>query len=81
MLIKYTKTTPQEGAANNPLHGVKLVDILEYLVATKGWPIMAEAIDINCFKSNPTIKSSLKFLRRTPWARTKVEEYYLSCIK
>lgn len=81
MALEYKRTVPQEGAANNPLHGIKLVDILEYLVATKGWPKMAEAVDINCFKSNPTIKSSLNFLRRTPWARTKVEEYYLNCMK
>ncbi len=81
MPINYTKSTPKEGEVNNPLHGVKLVDILEYLVATQGWPKMAETVDINCFKSNPTIKSSLKFLRRTPWAREKVEKYYLNRIK
>jgi len=81
MALEYKRTAPQEGAVNNPLHGIKLIDILEYLVATKGWPEMAKTVDINCFKSNPTIKSSLKFLRTTPWARTKVEEYYLKCIK
>ena len=81
MAINYTKKEPKEGQLNNPLHGVKLVDILEYLLATKGWENMAEAVDINCFKSNPTIKSSLKFLRRTPWARDKVEQYYLRSIK
>lgn len=81
MPLEYKKSTPKEGQANNPLHGVKLVDILEYLVATQGWSEMAKTVDINCFKSNPTIKSSLKFLRRTPWARTKVEAYYLRCTK
>lgn len=81
MAINYTKATPKEGQVNNPLHGVKLVDILEYLVATKGWERMAQAVDINCFKSNPSIKSSLKFLRKTQWARDKVEAYYLQCIK
>lgn len=81
MGIEYTRSKPKEGQLNNPLHGVKLVDILEYLVATKGWNKMAESVDINCFKSNPTIKSSLKFLRRTPWARDKVEQLYLRSIK
>lgn len=81
MAINYTKATPKEGQVNNPLHGVKLVDILEYLVATKGWERMAQTVDINCFKSNPSIKSSLKFLRKTQWARDKVEAYYLQCIK
>ncbi len=62
---------------NNPLHGVKLVDILEYLVAYYGWDVLGEKIKINCFNSNPSIKSSLTFLRRTPWAREKVEQLYL----
>jgi len=65
---------------NNPLHGVKLAEILQFLVAEYGWEEMSEQININCFKSNPTIKSSLKFLRRTPWAREKVEKLYLKSI-
>ena len=65
---------------NNPLHGVKLAEILQFLVAEYGWEEMSEKININCFKSNPTIKSSLKFLRRTPWAREKVEKLYLKSI-
>ncbi|OEK04111.1 VF530 family protein [Roseivirga misakiensis] len=81
MELKYTRKSIENHQPNNPLHGVKLVDILEYLVATRGWEGMAKRIDINCFKSNPSIKSSLKFLRRTPWARTKVENFYLDCIK
>jgi uncharacterized protein (DUF2132 family) len=59
------------------LHGVTLVQILEYLVARVGWEGLAERIKINCFSSSPSIKSSLVFLRRTPWARTKVEELYV----
>lgn len=59
------------------LHGVTLVHILEYLVEHLGWAAMGERIAINCFLSNPSIKSSLTFLRRTPWARTKVEELYI----
>ncbi|MBT9189886.1 MULTISPECIES: VF530 family protein [Zobellia] len=70
------KKTPNT-QPNNPLHGVKLVDILEQLTEKYTWEELADRININCFKSNPTIKSSLKFLRRTPWARTKVEQLYL----
>ncbi len=70
------KKTPNT-QPNNPLHGVKLVDILEQLTERYTWEELADRININCFKSNPTIKSSLKFLRRTPWARTKVEQLYL----
>lgn len=62
---------------NNPLHGVKLTEIIDELVKNYGWERMAERIDINCFKSNPSIKSSLNFLRKTPWARKKVEDLYL----
>ncbi len=65
---------------NNPLHGVKLADIVNYLYTTYGWDRLGELIDINCFQSNPSVKSSLKFLRRTPWARRKVEQLYLDTI-
>ena len=65
----------------DPLHGVKLLEILQYLVEQYGWERLGERIDIRCFNINPTIKSSLKFLRRTPWARTKVEDLYLDSIK
>lgn len=67
-------TNPQP---NNPLHGVKLATIMEKLVDYYGWEGLAERININCFKNDPSIKSSLKFLRRTPWAREKVERVYL----
>ena len=66
---------------NNPLHGVKLAEIVQYLVSEYGWEELGELVKINCFRSNPTIKSSLKFLRKTPWARTKVENLYLKSIK
>ncbi len=65
---------------NNPLHGVKLAEIVEYLHKEYGWQEMGEIINVNCFKNNPTVKSSLKFLRRTPWAREKVENLYLDTI-
>jgi uncharacterized protein (DUF2132 family) len=59
------------------LHGVTLAQVLEFLVERVGWESLAERIKINCFASNPSIKSSLVFLRRTPWARTKVEDLYI----
>ena len=67
--------------ANNPMHGVKLKDILDYLVKVYGWEELGKQININCFKQDPSIKSSLKFLRRTAWARAKVEALYLKSIK
>jgi uncharacterized protein (DUF2132 family) len=66
---------------NNPLHAVRLIDILEYLVDEYGWEQLGYEININCFNSNPSIKSSLKFLRRTEWARKKVEHLYLNSIR
>lgn len=72
------KNKAKQEQPNNPLHGVKLVDIVETLVDHYGWEQLAFQININCFKNNPTVKSSLKFLRRTPWARAKVEALYLS---
>jgi len=66
---------------NNPLHGVKLITILEVLVEHFGWENLSMKININCFKNDPSIKSSLKFLRKTPWARDKVEELYLDIVK
>lgn len=61
----------------NPLHGVTLEAILTALVAQYGWEGLAQRIDIRCFKSDPSIKSSLTFLRKTPWAREKVEALYI----
>lgn len=66
---------------NNPLHGIKLVAILESLVATHGWKELGKHINIHCFNNNPSIKSCLKFLRRTPWAREKVEKLYLKSLR
>ncbi len=62
----------------NPLHGLTLQAILEALLEQYGWEGLATRISINCFKSDPSIKSSLKFLRRTPWAREQVERLYLA---
>ncbi len=66
---------------NNPLHGVTLEAILNHLVAQLGWEEMGRRIDIRCFRFEPSVKSSLHFLRRTPWARKKVEELYLETLR
>lgn len=63
--------------AVDPLHGVTLETILKELVSQIGWQEMGNAVDIRCFTHDPNIKSSLTFLRRTPWARAKVEDLYL----
>lgn len=62
---------------NNPLHGVKLEKVVTDLVEHYGWEELSIRININCFKSDPSVKSSLKFLRKTPWAREKVEALFL----
>ncbi|MFN5135995.1 MAG: VF530 family DNA-binding protein [Chitinophagaceae bacterium] len=66
--------------SKDPLHGKTLEAILNELVAYYGWERMGERIRINCFNSNPSIKSSLTFLRKTPWARKKVENMYIQMI-
>ncbi|MFT2091459.1 VF530 family DNA-binding protein [Paraglaciecola sp. 2405UD69-4] len=65
---------------NNPLHGLTLQNILETLESELGFEKMGQHVKINCFTSDPSIKSSLKFLRKTPWAREKVEQLYLSTV-
>lgn len=65
----------------NPMHGVTLKAALEYLVHAYGWEEMSRRIRINCFAKDPSINSSLTFLRRTPWARAKVERLYLATIR
>ena len=65
---------------NNPLHGITLERILKELLEYYGWGKLGEEINIRCFQFDPSIKSSLKFLRKTPWARTKVEKLYLELI-
>lgn len=66
--------TPQK---NNPLHGVSLKTIMEELVSHYGWEALGQQIRIKCFTMNPSINSSLTFLRKTEWAREKVEQYYI----
>ena len=70
-----------EEQLNNPLHGVKLVQILERLVEHYGWEYLGERVNIRCFIYNPTMKSSLGFLRKTPWAREHVEDTYLEMLE
>lgn len=68
----------QQEQPNNPLHGVTLKAIVEDLVARRGWPDLASRIKIRCFAHDPSVKSSLMFLRKTDWARKQVEALYLA---
>lgn len=70
-----------ETQKNNPLHGITLLMMLEQLVARYGWEELGYRINIRCFRYDPSIKSSLSFLRKTPWARKEVEDLYLLMIK
>lgn len=70
-----------EQQVNNPLHGKTLEQIVTSLVAYYGWRELGSRIDIRCFNSDPSIKSSLKFLRKAPWAREKVEVLYVAMLK
>lgn len=77
-------TTPPEsppGQSRNPLHGITLERMLTELEASIGWEKMARRVRIACFTSDPSVASSLKFLRRTPWARDKVERMYLDVMR
>jgi uncharacterized protein (DUF2132 family) len=67
-----------DSQANNPLHGITLEKVVVKLEDYYGWDGLAEKININCFKKDPSVKSTLKFLRKTPWAREKVEQLYIS---
>jgi uncharacterized protein (DUF2132 family) len=66
---------------NNPMHGITLEAMMVYLLSYYGWEKLGRLIPINCFLKDPSIHSSLKFLRRTPWARKKVELLYLDTLK
>ena len=66
---------------NNPLHGKTLEHIVNSLVEHYGWKDLGQRINIRCFNNDPSVKSSLKFLRKTPWARTEVEELYIGMQK
>jgi uncharacterized protein (DUF2132 family) len=76
----YEPQTMTEHQSKDPMHGVTLEQLLNKLVENYGWSGLAERIRINCFSSDPSIKSSLKFLRRTPWARKQVEDLYIDMV-
>jgi uncharacterized protein (DUF2132 family) len=78
--MKNTENKSSKTQPNNPLHGVKLATIVEFLFDEYGWERLGERIPINCFTKDPSVKSTLKFLRKTPWAREKVEALYLESI-
>lgn len=65
----------------NPLHGITLESIVTQLVEHYGWPELGQQVKIKCFNENPSVPSSLKFLRKTPWAREKVESLYLFMLR
>ena len=71
--------SPMDHQPNNPLHGVTLAAMLEFLIEHLGWERMAREVDIRCFWHEPSLTSSLKFLRKVPWARAEVEQLYLRC--
>lgn len=71
----------QETQLNNPLHGITLEQILNELVACYGWDALGQQIAIRCFRHDPSVASSLKFLRRTPWARARVESLYVNMMR
>ena len=71
----------RDAQPKNPLHGMTLEMILTHLVERFGWELLGRTININCFNREPGIKSSLKFLRKTPWAREKVESLYLRSLE
>ena len=70
-----------EKQKNNPLHGITLAEIVEHLVNYYGWEDLGTRINIKCFNENPSVKSSLTFLRKTAWAREKVEGLYLKSLR
>lgn len=72
---------PPPSQPKNPLHGVTLEAMLTALVAQYGWPGLAERVPLRCFSSEPSVASSLKLLRRTPWAREKLESLYLFMLR
>jgi len=71
----------KENQPNNPLHGITLETIVTQLADRYGWEELGERIPINCFLNNPSIKSTLTFLRKTPWARKRVEDLYLESLE
>lgn len=73
-------STPKPTVSNDPLHGITLEYIVRWLYDYYGWEQLALRIRIKCFSDNPSVQSSLKFLRKTPWARKKVEDLYLDSI-
>lgn len=69
--------TAMHSHPNDPLHGVTLETVLRTMVERHGWPALADSIPIRCFMFDPTVKSSLTFLRKTPWARKRLEDWYV----
>ena len=81
MEIKNARSSAVDAQVNNPLHGIKLEEMLEFMVAKYGWEYLGAEIKVRCFNSQPSIKSSLTFLRKTTWARAEFEKLYLKSVK
>ncbi len=81
MILQISYLCLMQEQVNNPLHGKRLDTIIEYLVDYYGWDELGRRINIRCFNENPSVKSSLTFLRKTPWAREKVERLYVKTIQ
>jgi uncharacterized protein (DUF2132 family) len=78
MMMNETQTNQQN---NNPLHGITLEAMITYMAENYTWEYLADELRMNCFEHDPSIKSCLKFLRKTPWARTKAESFYLYLLR
>ena len=70
----------QEQQPNNPVHGVKLAEMLNYLIDVYGWDGLAARINVRCFKFDPSVNSSLAFLRKTPWAKEELQQLYINTV-
>jgi uncharacterized protein (DUF2132 family) len=81
VLAKKIKRQATQEQLDHPMHGVKLVDVLESLVEHRGWEYLAHEVNVLCFKHNPSIKVSLKFLRKFKWAREHVEDLYMDMVR
>jgi uncharacterized protein (DUF2132 family) len=69
-----------EQQPNNPVHGIKLADMLSYLIDVYGWDGLADRINVRCFKFDPSVNSSLAFLRKTPWAKEELQQLYINTV-
>jgi uncharacterized protein (DUF2132 family) len=77
--LEKQKIMPEQ-QPNNPVHGIKLADMLSYLIDVYGWDGLADRINVRCFKFDPSVNSSLAFLRKTPWAKEELQQLYINTV-